>query len=51
MAKGYKKSIAKYDKCGRTSYKKEIYYKLHLELYLRKDGNYIDSANNVFINA
>ena len=42
--------MAKYNKYGRTGYKKEIYYKLYLELYLRRDGNYIDSVSNASIN-
>ena len=52
MARGYKKSAAKYNKCGRTGYKKKIYYKLYPELRLRRDDNHsVDSASNVSINA
>ena len=51
MTRGYKKFTTKYNKCGRTSYKKKIYYKLHLELRLRKDNNRVDNASSAFINA
>ena len=51
VVRGYKKSVVKYDKCGRTGYKKEIYYKLYPELRLKRGGNYVNSASNVSIDA
>ena len=46
IARGYKKSAAKYNKYGRTGHKKETYYKIHPELRPRRGGNRGDSANS-----
>ena len=51
VTRGYKKSAAKYNKYGRTGYKKEIYYKLHPKLYLRRGNNCVDSTSSASINA
>ena len=48
LIRGYKKSALKYNECGKTGYKKEIYYKIHSELCPRRGGNggnYIDNIN------
>ena len=41
--RGYKKSTAKYDECGRTGYWKETCYKLHPKLRPKRGGNRVDS--------
>ena len=41
--RGYKKSTAKCDECGRTGYWKETCYKLYPELRPRRGGNRADS--------
>ena len=51
VARGYKKSTAKYDEYGRIGYKKETYYKLYPELRLRKGNNRVDSASSVSTDA
>lgn len=43
ISRGYRKSLAKCDECGRTGYKKETCYKLHPELRPRRNGNRADS--------
>ena len=51
VARGYKKSAAKCDECGRTGHKKETYYKLHPELRPRRGGNRADSASDASTDA